>query len=174
MKSKFMNPEGLDPKFIASHMRNFQQGGRKALGHWDREVTWGWERDHEIIAGRSPKLAVRSKRDLDTKLLHQHYGKEKAMRAIDHLVEHGGLDEHEAIRQVATKGMAHIEGKGLQQDDPQVQKFFKNLAGQKAKVAVGYAKESLLSPALIAGGATAAGTAALVGEKRHHRNGSRN
>jgi hypothetical protein len=166
MGSKFVDPKRTGPSFVSSHFEKFRKGGLEALNHWDWEVNQTWENQAKEIATRSPKRAQKAKQWLDTLQVNNYYGKEKAIRAIDHLMTNAGLDEHQAIRQVATTGTGYSKEGGLRQNDAQVQHFFKNMAKHKATAATGYAKKSLASPALILGGGTTAVTAAAVGEKK--------
>lgn len=169
VSNKFFDPDRLGPSFASSHMLKFQKGGIEGLNHWDWEVNKHWEHQHSVISAANPKLAKRSKSKLDTKQLEHYYGKEKAMRAIDHLMTNAGLDEHQAIRRVATTGMSFHPDTGVVKNDAQVQKFFHNLAKNKAGAAAGYAKKGLISPALIGAGASTAGTAAFVGGPKKRR-----
>jgi hypothetical protein len=169
VSNKLFDPDRLGPSFASSHMLKFQKGGIEGLNHWDWEVNKHWEHQHSVISAANPKLAARSKRRLDSNQLEHYYGKEKALRAINHLMTTAGLDEHQAIRRVATTGMSFHPETGVSKNDAQVQKFFHNLAKNKAGAAAGYAKKGLISPALIGAGASTAGTAAFVGGPKKRR-----
>lgn len=142
------NPKGWISKrmggdFQVSHFQRFRAGHLQALHHWDWEVAKMME-DRAIPkpnphTGRmTTKLSPARLKQYQNSM---HIGREKTHAAIEEQLYKHGKNESEAIRHVATNT-----------NDPDIQRYFDNLAMTKAKASEGYAKKAIIAPGMIAGG----------------------
>lgn len=144
---------GSPGHFGPGHFARFRAGPMEALRHWDYEH--GALLSHRLSR---PNLRPRAKamyQDLQTRM---HYGREAAHSEIAEALHHKGMNEDEALHHVATTST-----------NPKVHDYFNQLASSKEGAGKHYAKLSLWSPGLIAGGGGAAAAGTFLPRKDNRR-----